>query len=603
MINWKLITTALSVWFLTSLLSSLLFAMLLLFGVGGESFFAILIIPFAFVASLPALVLLLITLFVLNRKSIPSGRQSFIFLMVCMSICFLYGIAGAVFYQGINQGFDDGVHFFKISLLFCAILCFSARVSIGINAGRIERFFLSTTTSVNHLQTLNMETSHPQAYRPAPQEPAKSNILMKATITACLILVLMIPTLLIGNLVTEREKRNETVVTEVSNMWASSQTISGPFIYVPYKAWVTNDRGVRETVERHFWLIPEDLRISGDVKHLIRQKSIYKVMLYRASLLSEGQIKFQLPKDVPAEFVNWDETKICFGLTDFKGIEEKIVAEVNGASLEFTPGLPSNDLSKAGLSAPLDLKNLNNNNISFEMPLKLKGSEQLHFIPLSGNSSFQLSSDWNSPSFDGNNLPAERTITDSGFIANWSFNRANLPFNTLLSSVGFDPEKLAFGVTLLQPTDQYVKTDRSVKYAILVIGLTFALFFIIELLQKRPMHPVQYILIGLALVIFYTLLLSFSEFIEFDLAYVTAAFATVSLITWYSALHFRKRMPSVILCAAMTILYGFIFVLIRLEDTALLIGSIGLFIILAVAMYFSRKVNWYGRETISPAAA
>ena len=154
-------------------------------------------------------------------------------------------------------------------------------------------------------------------------------------------------------------------------------------------------------------------------------------------------------------------------------------------------------------------------------------------------------------------------------------------------------ESYSFGVSMVQPADQYAKTMRSVKYAILFIGLTFSLFFIVELMQQRPVHPVQYILVGLALVIFYTLLLSLSEFVLFDNAYFIAATSTILLITLYAKGHFASWKIAGLFALVLNMLYSFIFVLIRLEDTALLVGSIGLFVVLALVMYASRKVNWY----------
>ena len=199
-------------------------------------------------------------------------------------------------------------------------------------------------------------------------------------------------------------------------------------------------------------------------------------------------------------------------------------------------------------------------------------------------------------SFDGNSLPTQRTVSDSGFKAQWSFNRANLAFGTVVKSGALKIGTTAFGVSLVQPADQYNKTTRSVKYSVLLIGLTFALFFIIELMQKNPLHPVQYVLVGLALVIFYTLLLSISEYILFDFAYLTAAAATVLLISLYAKSHFKTWKSAAVFGSLLSALYGFIFILIRLEDTALLIGSIGLFIILALVMYGSRKIEWYSNN-------
>jgi inner membrane protein len=290
----------------------------------------------------------------------------------------------------------------------------------------------------------------------------------------------------------------------------------------------------------------------------------------------------------------------------------------NGTKYDLAPGLPTKqietiatpvgngqeeyvrtesatkDVEAIGLSTnvTLTLEDLQKP-LNFDMQLKIKGSERLHFIPLSGNSNFDIKSTWKDPKFDGSNLPGTRDVNEQGFQAKWSFNNANLPFGTILKDFNFNKQNLAFGVSMVQPADQYTKTNRSVKYAILFIGLTFALFFIIELMQKKPIHPVQYVLIGIALVIFFTLLLSISEFILFDYAYLIAALATVLLITLYAKSHFKSIKTASVFGSLLTCLYAFIFVLIRLEDAALLVGSIGLFIILALVMFGSRKINWY----------
>jgi inner membrane protein len=171
-----------------------------------------------------------------------------------------------------------------------------------------------------------------------------------------------------------------------------------------------------------------------------------------------------------------------------------MVVRFNGTDIELSPGLPGNEINEKGLSAPLSLSTADMGvPLSYSMNIKIKGSEMLHFVPLGGNSEFDLQSTWPNPSFDGNNLPSERKVSDSGFTARWIFNKANLPFGTVLDHIKFEEAALAFGVTMIQPADQYAKTNRSVKYAILVIGLTFSLFFIIELMQQKPIHPVQYV--------------------------------------------------------------------------------------------------------------
>jgi len=250
------------------------------------------------------------------------------------------------------------------------------------------------------------------------------------------------------------------------------------------------------------------------------------------------------------------------------------------------------------LSATIDLSSKDiNGSIPFGMRAIIKGSEELRFIPLSGNSNYEIKSSWPSPSFDGSVLPDERKVSDSGFTAQWKFNKANLPFGTILKDINTTDLDINFGITLLQPADQYAKTERCVKYAILFIGLTFGLFFIVEITQKKPVHPLQYILIGLALVIFYTLLLSFSEFIHFDIAYLISSLAVITMITLYAKQLFGNWRSAMLAGGIITLQYSFIFVLIRLEDTALLVGSIGLFIVLGLVMYASRKIDWYGKSS------
>ncbi len=564
---------------------------------GFDSWYLIFIVALAsLIGSIPILLMLFFSIYFFRSRNWLVQQKSSALAAVTIICCLVYGTAGALIDNGFSidfssRNFTQDLLLFNSALLVCAVPAWFFTRNLQIS------YFIKFTNKPSNHQLKIMETAH-QPNDALNDQPKPNNILTRAIITGCLILVMMIPTLFISNLVQEREQRQKTVVEEVSAKWAGAQTLSGPFLYVPYKIRSTAKDGKIEESYHHYWLLPEDLRINGTVNHLIRPRSIYKVLLYRSIIDTEGQIKMQVPADIPQDMIVWKDIKLCYGLSDFKGIEERLAVKLNENSLELSPGLPAEDIAGNGLSVNVNLSAADiGNNLNFNMQLKLKGSEVLHFVPLSGNSSYVLQSDWHSPSFDGNNLPAERVVNDSGFTAKWTFNKANLPFGTLLREVKFEPQSLAFGATLLEPADQYAKTNRSIKYAILFIGLTFSLFFIVELMQKKPMHPVQYTLIGLALVIFYTLLLSVSEFVIFDLAYLIASVATISLVTWYAGAHFKAWKPAMILFSALVILYSFIFILIRLEDTALLIGSVGLFIILAIAMYFSKRINWYGNTT------
>ena len=426
----------------------------------------------------------------------------------------------------------------------------------------------------------------------------RNRIFFKAMIMGFLIIIMIIPTLFVNNLVNERKLRQNEIVHEVSSKWSDAQTISGPFLYIPFNKVVGVIDGKPDSGSEHFWILPEVLNVNGTIDHHLRKRSIYNVLLYKAHLKQVGSFIIKIPKDVDPNTIHWNEAQLCFGISDFKGIEEKIVVNFKGSEYELAPGLPVSGIVRKGLSATIDLSSKDiNGSIPFGMQAIIKGSEELRFIPLSGNSNYEIKSSWPSPSFDGSVLPDERKVSDSGFMAQWKFNKANLPFGTILKDINTTDLDINFGITLLQPADQYAKTERCVKYAILFIGLTFGLFFIVEITQKKPVHPLQYILIGLALVIFYTLLLSFSEFIHFDIAYLISSLAVITMITLYAKQLFGNWRSAMLAGGIITLQYSFIFVLIRLEDTALLVGSIGLFIVLGLVMYASRKIDWYGKSS------
>lgn len=424
-------------------------------------------------------------------------------------------------------------------------------------------------------------------------------IFIKSLITGALILLMMIPAVIINNLVQEREERQKDAVQEAAHKWAAPQTFTGPYLAIPYTTSGNHPS--------HLILLPQDLSMSSKLQPEERSRSIYKIMLYRAHLSVSGKFALRLPSYLTLSDLNLANAQLCIGLSDYKGIEEKLSITAHGNTYDFQPGLPSKKINIMGLSTPFPLTEAGfNAPFDFSMTAHLKGSGQLQFTPLSANSTFHITSPWPSPSFDGNTLPVNRQVSDSGFTATWKFNQANLPFPVAITTEDVNTKEIAFGVSVVTPADRYTKTMRSIKYALLVIGLTFALFFVTELLQKQPVHPVQYVLVGLALILFYTLLLSVSEFIPFDAAYCLSATATIALITLYIKGHFKTWKIAGVFALTLSALYGFIFTIIRLEDTALLVGSIGLFVVLAIIMYASRKINWYKTDSGSgplPASA
>lgn len=312
----------------------------------------------------------------------------------------------------------------------------------------------------------------------------------------------------------------------------------------------------------------------------------------------KGDFIVDIPSSLRNENIDYADAAICLGVSDLNGIGNGTTINLLEKQLKISSNLPTNLVNKSGVVGNLNMvPELIGEPLAFTTHLQLKGSDGLSFAPMSLRSSVQVSSIWDSPSFNGMQLPTTDKLKDGkGFKAVWSGNELTHPFGSVIDNETIRTDQFTSGVNIIQPVDSYVKTMRSVKYAILVIGLTFTLFLVIELLQKNGLHPIQYLLVGLALSLFYTLLLSFAEFSNFIVAYSIAAIATIGLISWYVNTQIKEKKTTVILATVLVLLYSFIYILISLEDVALLVGSIGLFVILASIMYATKNVRWKNKS-------
>jgi inner membrane protein len=433
-----------------------------------------------------------------------------------------------------------------------------------------------------------------------PGSLSANQLTIKGLIVGCLIMLLLVPALFITNLVEERANRQEEVAIEVSSKWATAQTIAGPLLVIPYHDIVKSSDGKVTVYKKTAYFLPDQLDINGTVKPEIRHRSIFNIVVYNSDLKISGSfpaLKFE-ELNLQPENILFNEARIYFGLSDFRGIEDQLNLTWDNTSLPFNAGVPDNAIITNGLSAPVAV-NAESASAShqFNLQLHLRGSERLYFIPAGKTTTVHINSSWTNPSFDGNFLPVTSPeVIAKGFTADWKIQHLNRNYPQSWKDTKYDISNSAFGVKLLQPVDSYGKTKRSVKYAILFIALTFSVYFFIEILQKKYVHPVQYVLVGLALCIFYTLLLSIGEYLVFNLAYVIAASATILLITLYTKSLFAKWKTAVLFGSFLAFLYGFIFILIQLQDGALLFGSIGLFLLLAVIMYYSKKIDWRGQR-------
>ncbi|MBI5222495.1 MAG: cell envelope integrity protein CreD [Candidatus Magasanikbacteria bacterium] len=462
------------------------------------------------------------------------------------------------------------------------------------------------------------------------KDTTRNSVILRLILIGVLSLLLLIPTGMISSIVYERETKSQEAASEVNSKWSNEQTVAGPILTVPYKKYVKDKDNPNKVVEitsyAHF--LPERLGISGDIEPKMLKRGMYDVVVYNSKLDIAGSFKapdWNKLNINPADAF-WDQATVSINIPDMRGIKEKIAFDWNGAAVNLEPGVQGDIAKYLDLTVPVQYDNEagmfgevrpmmepapiiaptgasgvsakipvgKDGNYNFKLALNLNGSQRLNFLPLGSETNVEIKSTWNNPSFDGTFLPDERNVTDSGFTAKWKvlqFNRNYPQSFAELSNANMVGS--AFGVKLMVPVDQYQKTSRAVKYAILTIALTFLIFFFVEIFNKIRIHPFQYILIGLALVLFFTLLLSISEHLGFDWAYLISAASVLIMTSLYAKTVFKNIRATVIMFLILAAIYTFIYTILQLQDYALLIGSIGLFVILAVVMFISRKINWY----------
>lgn len=420
----------------------------------------------------------------------------------------------------------------------------------------------------------------------------RNSITIKSIIVGILILVLLIPAGMIRSLIRERNSLRNEVINEVSYKWGNPQTIAGPIITIPYKKFYKKNDKIVEYIEyAHF--LPEDLTIDGDLNPEIRYRGIYKVVVYNSMLKIKGSFKkpdFSNWK-IAKENILWEDATLSVRIPDMRGIKDVIKINWGKNTYDVNPGINNQNASYTGISTNIDINEKSTYDFSFD--LNLNGSDALSFIPIGKETNIAINSTWNSPSFEGSFLPYDRNISEDGFNAKWKILHLNRSYPQQWIGDAYSIDNSSFGVKLLLPVDHYQKSERSVKYAIMFISLTFLIFFFTEILNKKRIHPIQYLLVGLGLSIFYTLLISLSEQLSFNLAYLLASSSIIALITIYSHSIFKSFKLTGIVFFVLIILYGFLFTILQLQDYSLLLGSIGLFIALAIVMYLSRKVDWY----------
>jgi inner membrane protein len=428
------------------------------------------------------------------------------------------------------------------------------------------------------------------------------SVLSKLGFIALFILLLLIPGSWIQDLILERQNRQKEVMEEISDKWSGSQLIEGPVMVLPYKTLVgkkdkTGKTSYEETLT-NIYILPEVLDIKSKANPQILHRGIFDAVVYDAKIQVRGkfsELEIQKSGIKPAAIL-WDKARVVLGLTDMKGLKSNPSIKLGNLKYMAEPDFETIRLFTNNLTIRPDLSTVKNTAMTFNFDLDLRGSTGLGFQHIGKNTSVSIAGNWNNPCFTGRYLPEQRKVLADSFTAVWKMPSFNRPFpqqwvaeNTSLNTTQADA---GFGVQFMLPLDQYQKTMRTAKYAVLLILLTFVALLSTELIYKKSVHLLQYALIGAAMTIYYTLLLSFAERIGFDMAYLLASCATILLISMFLYMLLRNEKPAIIFGSILTVFYGFIFVIIQLQDFALMFGSVGLFLIISVLMYLSAKMDW-----------
>ena len=431
-----------------------------------------------------------------------------------------------------------------------------------------------------------------------------------------LILLMLIPLVMIEGVLNDRLARRNEAVADITASWGKEQNIIGPVLCVPYLHHGTvvrsvtlpdgrvETREVKETTVACAYFLPDTLELAGDVQTQTLHRGIYDAVVFRGMITLTG--KFPVPdmtslKIDPAD-VLWKDAAVTLAVSDLRGTRESLMLDWGGKKIQLQPGsqLPG---YTTGITASLGADQPIAAPSTFSIALDLNGSGGIFFAPFGMQNQVTLKSNWPDPGFHGAFLPADRKVRPDGFEANWKVSYYGRDYPQKWTSRS-DNERFTttavsnslFGAQFLQILDAYRYVERSIKYGVLFFVLVFTTFFLFEVTARQKIHPLQYLMVGAALCLFYLALLSASEFIGFSLSYLIATLAATGLITWYCSHFLGGGMRTLMIGGGLLGVYTFLYTTLRQQDYALLMGTVALFILLALVMYVTRKVDWYARD-------
>jgi inner membrane protein len=444
----------------------------------------------------------------------------------------------------------------------------------------------------------------------------RNSTVIKLFGVGALILVMLIPLAMIRGVLSDRRQRRNEAVDEITASWGKEQNVIGPVLGVPfqYKFKSMKDatmpdghverREVEEMLVANAFFLPESLKIASDAQTQTLHRGIYDAIVFRAQIKLEG--KFMTPDfgalKIDLKDVLWKDAFVTVAVSDLRGTRQGLVLDWNGAKRSMRPGsqLPG---YTTGAAALLALDQPIGSAAEFSIALDVNGSGGIFFAPFAVQNEAELKSNWPDPGFRGAFLPAERAVRPDGFDAKWKVSYYGRDYPQMWTSIGgnqrFNEKTVSasfFGAEFLSILDAYRFVERSIKYGVLFLVLVFTTFFLFEVTARQKIHPFQYLMVGAALCLFYLLLLSISEFLGFGLAYLIAGIASTVLISWYCNFFLGGGVRTLMIGAGLAGVYTFLYITLRQQDYALLMGAIALFVLLAVVMYVTRKVDWYARD-------
>ena len=462
---------------------------------------------------------------------------------------------------------------------------------------------------------------------PSPIDRLMNSQFTRLLVIGFLVLILQIPTVMLFGIINERQNLRQTAIEDVTSKWGKEQTLVGPRLMVPYiKRSGTAEKP--KTEQKIATFLPEDLQINGKMETDTRKRGLFEVPVYTLKLEMKGNFEPLdfTPWGVKQEDVLWDRSELAVQISDTRAISDQVNLQWNKAKIPFNPGLgkfkagdpnlqinsspkgtssgldssrytaPVNTSSTAGIHARLSQMG-EKKSYDFSIPMEIRGSESLYFVPMGKLTQVNLKANWGNPSFQGGWLPEKPKISGKEFEAKWQipFLGRNFPqqWNDDSPSSDNDLYQSRFGVNLFSPVDNYHMAERSIKYNFLFVVLTFAVLWLFEVIAGVRIHPLQYLLVGVAMCLFYLLQLALSEHIGFYYSYIIASLSIVVLITGYTMSALGAKRRGGIVGVMQVCLYSYLYVVLASQDYSLLLGSVGLFMFLAAVMFLTRRVDWF----------